>query len=327
MGATAAHVTFSTGVPNSIRSTLGALIALFTVAERYERRQSVWALLITLCVLGAIIVYRTGMPAGLGGLVQTTVAVVVAWVLGTWSRERRTYVGVVEERAAAAERRRDEDARRAVSEERERIAREMHDVVTHHVSVMVIQSGAAERALRRRPEDALQAISAIGVTGRQALADMRIMLGILGPVRTEGEETSDVPEPMPRLDRLGELIESVRAAGLPVELTVSGERQPMHPGVELSAYRIIQEALTNTLKHAHGARSFVSVRFGPSSLELSVRDEGGSGSSGIAGSGRGRGLIGMRERVAVFGGEFRAGPIPGGFGIEALLPLDVAEAR
>jgi signal transduction histidine kinase len=126
---------------------------------------------------------------------------------------------------------------------------------------------------------------------------------------------------MPGLDRLGELIESVRAAGLPVELSVSGARRPLHPSVELSAYRIIQEALTNTLKHAHGARSHVAVRFGPGELELSIRDEGGTGSRDLAAQGQGRGLIGMRERVAVFGGELRAGPAPGGFGIDVRLPL------
>jgi signal transduction histidine kinase len=272
--------------------------------------------------MGSLIVYQTGLPAGLGGLVQTSVAVVVAWVLGTWARERRAHVDIAEERAAVAEQRRIEEARRAVAEERERIAREMHDVVTHHVSVMVIQAGAAERALERRPEDARQAIAAIAATGRQALADMRTMLGILGPARAlDTDAHEEVPEPMPGLDRLGELIESVRAAGLPVELSITGARRPLHPGVELSAYRIIQEALTNTLKHAHGARSHVAVRFSPGELLLSIRDEGGSGSRDLANQGHGRGVIGMRERVSVFGGDFEAGPVPGGFGVEVRLPL------
>jgi signal transduction histidine kinase len=185
--------------------------------------------------------------------------------------------------------------------------------------VIAIQAGAAERALARRPQDARQAIAAIATTARQAMADMRTMLGVLGPPR-EGAD-ADAPEPMPGLDRLGELIESVRAAGLPVELAVSGERRPLDQGVELSAYRVIQEALTNTLKHAGGARSRVSVRYGVDDIELVVEDEGGSGPRELAGDGQGRGLIGMRERVALFGGDFAAGPSPTGYRVTARLPL------
>jgi signal transduction histidine kinase len=215
-----------------------------------------------------------------------------------------------------------------VAEERERIARELHDVVTHHVSVMVIQAGAAEMALSDRPEAARGALRAIGETGREALSDMRTMLGILGP----GPEAVDVPPgevrpPIPGLDRLGELIESVRAAGLPVELSIAGERPPMHPGVELSAYRIVQEALTNTLKHARGARSHVSVRYEDDAVELTIDDENGTGPRDMAHQGNGRGLIGMRERAAVFGGRFWAGPTAGGFRVEARLPISAPEDR
>jgi signal transduction histidine kinase len=326
LSATVGHFLVSTGSPSSIRATLGALIALFTVSERYERRQSVWALVITLISVGSIIVYRAGFPAGLGGLVQILVAVTVPWILGNWSRERRTYADLAEARAVTAERLRDEEARRAVAEERSRIARELHDVVTHHVSVMVIQADAAESALTRQPEEARTALTTIAATGRQALGDMRTMLGVLGPpTGTEPSLTPGVPEPAPGLDRLGDLLESVRAAGLPVELSVTGERQRLHPRIELSAYRIIQEALTNTLKHARGSKANVSLTFGSRVLDVTIADDGGRRASPSTSDGHGRGLIGMRERVAMLGGELRAEPTGEGFRVEARLPLAEVE--
>ena len=318
LAATMAHALLAL---DNLSSGLPLLITIFTVAEARDRRTSAIAAIVAAALFFALIAWRGGLPAATGSLVQTQLAVLAAWTLGTWARERQAYIGTVEERARHAEQTRDAEARRAVVEERERIAREMHDVVTHHVSVMVIQAGAAERALDRRPEDARQAIEAVGSTGRQALADMRTMLGILGPPRDSEALAGDALEPMPGLDRLGELIESVRAAGLPVELSVSGERRRLHPGVELSAYRIIQEALTNTLKHADGARSSVSVAFGPTDLALTVTDEGGHRARDLASAGHGRGLIGMRERLAMFGGEFEAGPSSTGFRVTARLPL------
>ncbi len=231
--ATILHALFAT---DSLNTTLGSLIAVFTVAERYDRRVSIPAALAMGGSMGAIIAVKAGLPASLGALVQTLLAVLVSWTLGTWGRERRAYVGTVEQRAERAERDREERARRAVDDERERIARELHDVVTHHVSVIVIQAGVARRVLEKRPEDAASAIAAIDTAGRQALTDMRRMLGILGPSDATTVDGSTEPlEPMPSLDRLGELLESVRAAGLPVELSVRGDRPPLDPGVELSA--------------------------------------------------------------------------------------------
>lgn len=303
-----------------LSSGLPVLIAVFTVAESYPRRRSVpWAL-VTAIGFFALIAIRGGIPAALGSVIQTQLAVLAAWTLGAWARERQAYIGLVEERAALAERTREERAERAVAEERERIAREMHDVVTHHVSVMVIQAGAAERAMERRPAEARGAVAAIAATGRQALADMRTMLGILGPPRRGTDAVADAPEPMPGLDRLGELIESVRAAGLPVELTVSGERRRLDPGVELSAYRIIQEALTNTLRHAHASQVAVRVRLVGDALTIDVTDDG-------CGPGRtspdhpvGHGLVGMRERAALYGGTLAVGAGPdGGYRVTASL--------
>lgn len=327
VGATILHAALAY---ESLSTTLGSLIALFTVAERCGRRTASLAGLATAAAFGAIILVKAGIPAALSSLVQTELTVFVAWLMGIWSRERRQYVGTVEERAIRAEREREARAERAVAEERERIARELHDVVTHHVSVIVIQAGAGLRAIARRPEDVREALTAIDASGRRALADMRRMLGILGPRAgatsaspagvTEADESL---APMPGLDRLGELIEHVRTAGLPVELSIAGEARQLDPGVELSAYRIIQEALTNTLKHAPGARSHVEVRYEPAAVEIRVTDAGGSGGGPLATPGRdGHGLIGMRERVAIFGGSLDAGPAGGGFRVVARLPVD-----
>jgi signal transduction histidine kinase len=318
MGATVAHAFFATG--ESLNSTMGSLVAIYTVADQYDRRRSAIAAVISGLAIAVVIVGKVGIPAGLSGLIQSELSVAILWVLGTWARERRRYLGTVEERALHAEHEREERAQRAVAEERERIAREMHDVVTHHVSVIVIQAGAGLRALERRPEDARDALQAIDESGRRALADMRRMLGILGRPANAAEE---VPAPMPGLDRLGELLEQVRAAGLSVELAVVGEPRELDAGIELTAYRIIQEALTNSLKHARGARARVDVRYEPDALEVRVVDDGGRGEVGSAAlGGQGHGLIGMRERVALFGGRFEAGPRDDGFRIAARLPLD-----
>ena len=310
----------------SLNTTLGSLIALFTIAERTERRVSIVGYAILAIGFGLLIIVRGGIPQALGGFVQTEVSVLATWVLGSWAGERRTYIGTVEDRALRAEREREARAERAVADERQRIARELHDVVTHHVSVIVIQAGAALRALERRPADAREALQAIDATARLALADMRRMLGILGtaPVTTEPERGL---EPMPGLDRLGPLIESVRAAGLPVELSIDGQRRALDPGIELSAYRIVQEALTNALKHAEGARASVQVRYEPKALEVRVADHGGRGTTPVGSLDTGgHGIIGMRERVALFGGTLEAGPADDGFRVVARLPLEPTAA-
>lgn len=304
-----------------VNESLGALVALFTVAERYERRVSVVAVLAVAGSFAAIIVARAGTAQiAVSGFFQTMLSVGIVWALGDWARTRRRYATAIEENARLQEADREERARRAVQDERERIARELHDIVTHHVSVIVIQAGAGLTALDRRPEQARTALEAIDRTSRQALTDMRRMLGILGEAGAPGDPSR---APMPGLGRLGELIEEVRAAGLPVELSIEGVRRPLDDGVELSAYRIVQEALTNSLKHAQGGRARVRLAYEPRALEIEVTDQGGSGRRdlGEAGSG-GRGLIGMRERVALFGGDFEAYATPTGFRVRARLPLE-----
>jgi signal transduction histidine kinase len=331
-GATMAHAALAR---EQLSTTLGFLVALFTVGEREDRRTSGIVALVAAVIVGVLIGSRVPLPAGLSGLVQTELAILATWVLGTWSRDRLLRLETAEQRATRLELDREERDRQAVAEERERIARELHDVVTHHVSVIVIQAGAAERAMDKRPADARAAIEAIDRTARQALTDMRRMLGILGRAAPAGGASGDAEgggddlAPMPGLDRLGDLLERVRAAGTPVELSITGDRRPLDPGVELSAYRIIQEALTNALRHAPGARARVEVGYGPSLLEIRVDDDGPGRSQGRATgawapsgeAGSGHGLIGMRERVAVFGGEFEAGPTERGFRVSARLPL------
>jgi signal transduction histidine kinase len=320
--ATVAHAALATG---SLNTSLGSLFALYAVADQAERRRSAVAGLILGIGLGAIIVAKAPMPAGLGSLLQAELAVAVAWILGTWAHERRAYIGTVEDRAARAEREQQEGAARAVASERARIARELHDVVSHQVSVIVIQAGAARRALGRRPDDVAAAIEAIETAGRHALTDMRRMLGILGD---PGPGMPGPLTPMPGLDELGALVERVRAAGIRVELSVDGDRRPLDPGVEVGAYRIVQEALTNVLKHASASDALVAVAFEPEVLRIDVENRRTGRSADLPpGSNEGRGLIGMRERATVLGGTLDAGPTPTGFRVSARLPIAVQRER
>jgi signal transduction histidine kinase len=212
------------------------------------------------------------------------------------------------------DREREVNARRAVLEERVRIARELHDVVAHHVSVMGVQAGVARRLFDRDPAEAVAAIGSVETASRQAIADLQQLVGVL---RRQGD--GDDLAPQPSLQRLPELVEHMRQTGLPVELTVKGHQGPLPAGVELSAYRIIQEALTNTLKHAGPARAAVSVRYGNGAVELEVVDDGQGSPPARPGTG-GKGLVGMQERVRLYGGRLDVGPrLGGGFRVHAVL--------
>ena len=349
--ATFGHILLAFGL-ESVNESIGGLVALYTVAEQRDRRTSVPAAIVLAISFAAVFAAAGALPQGLSGLLQTELSVVLGWAFGDFARTRGLVARLTADRDRLLELERDERAARAVQRERERIARELHDVVTHHVSVVVIQAGAAQRALDRHPEQVGEALGAIERTGRQALVDMRRMLGILGEA---GDVATDVArdaglgsaagptgrEPMPGLDRIGELFERVRAAGLPVEVAVSGSPRPLEAGVELSAYRIVQEALTNALKYASGSRATVALRYAADVFEVEVVNAGGIGpgaSARTSGSGtepggfepahEGRGLIGMRERVGLFGGRLEAGPTHDGFRVVARLPLrvDAAEA-
>jgi signal transduction histidine kinase len=316
LGATLGHA-FLADTEN-LNESIGVLVALFTVADRERRRVSIAALVVVAASFASIFVVKLWVPAALAGMIQTVLTVVAVWALGDWVGTRRRYGDAIEENARLQEAERSERSKRAVQDERDRIARELHDIVTHHVSVIVIQAGAGLTALERRPEQSKLALEAIDRTSRAALTDMRRMLGILGEATT-----GDSREPVPGLSRLGQLIEEVRSAGLPVELSVTGTPRTLDAGVELSAYRIVQEALTNTLKHARDARARVTLGYEPRALDVDVRDEGGSGRRDLGeATPGGRGLVGMRERVAIYDGEFEAGAVPGGFRVHARLPLD-----
>jgi signal transduction histidine kinase len=217
-----------------------------------------------------------------------------------------------------------EALRRATEQERARIARELHDVVTHNVSVMVIQAGAARKVLATAPDKASDALIAVEAGGRAAMAELRQVIGLLGidGDNTDPHDGADLT-PQPGLDQLESLVARVRDAGLPVELTVLGRVRPLSPGVELAAYRVVQESLTNTMKHASGAAAMVTVEHRDDALRIEVVDTGGTPSeSGRAG--QGRGLIGLRERLAVYGGTLHAGPrLTGGYRVEAHIPVEV----
>jgi signal transduction histidine kinase len=244
-----------------------------------------------------------------------TAFALVAWLAGRWLRTRSQLTEELHEAAVQAQEAHERDAARAAAEERRRIAREMHDVVAHSVSVMVVQAGGARRILERDPRRAIEAATRIEDVGRAALTEMRRLLGVLH----HGDEESD-RAPQPTLRELDGLIARSRAAGLPVTLVVEGAPRPLPPGQDLAAYRVVQEALTNALKHSGSAPTSVTVRWEASRLELKIVDTGGTGMNGTNGSGHG--LVGMEERMRLYDGSLRAGPAKGGgFEVVARMPL------
>ena len=231
-------------------------------------------------------------------------------------RDRQLRAEALAARAELLEREQELRAHEAVAEERARIARELHDLVAHNVSVMVVQAGAERHALGEEQASTRDALTSIEQAGRQALAEARRLLGML---RRKG--ASEDLEPQPSIDQIDLLVEQVARAGLQVKLEVEGEPGPLPAGVDLCAYRVVQEGLTNALKHAGPAQTEVVLRYAPRSFEVEIRDDG-RGSSDLSGEGAGHGLIGMRERVTLYGGELKAGPREGGgFEIHAHLPL------
>jgi signal transduction histidine kinase len=306
---------------------IGVLLALYSVAANTDRQTALAAAGITTIGI-AVSVAGTAMSENqrpeeiLVTAVANYVIYATAWILGDNIRVRHAYTASLEARAAMLERERGEHARLAVAEERARIARELHDVVAHHVSVMVVQSAAARRILARDPGLATVALDVVETTGRQALVEMRRMLGLL-----RSDEPSDDLAPQPTLERLEGLIDQVRDAGLEVELIVEGERRPLPAGIDVNAYRIVQEALTNVLKHAGKARATVRVRFDARHLALEITDDGrGAAAAILDAPGDGQGLVGMRERVQLHGGELLAGPrIQGGYRVAASLPIDAPD--
>ncbi|MFJ8912096.1 sensor histidine kinase [Amycolatopsis sp. NPDC102389] len=342
-------VTFATGATvsllhlamgNDLRPVdVVALIGLFSVAAWGSRRLSFALLAAGLLVTGAwsfhaaesntrepaptpprIIIIDPLAPPGpeddqvqdWGGFPGIGLSLAVAWLAGLNTRQRRIRLSVLEQRAADLERERDTQAALAVAAERGRISRELHDVVAHALSVVVLQAQGAQAELERRPERTREALDAIVGTGRTALSEIRRLLGALGQDEPEWE-------PRPGAERLPRLAADIRSAGTPVEFRVEGEPRPLPSTVDLAAYRIVQEALTNVLKHAGPAASVTIVmRYEPGTLEIEVTDDGIAAEEP---SGSGHGIEGMRERVNVLGGTFDAGPRPErGFAVRATLP-------
>jgi len=242
------------------------------------------------------------------------------WAFGRWMRHRAHESLVLAERAQAAERDAQQQASRAVAEERARIARELHDLVAHSIGVMVIQAQGTQRAIETDPELARAALSSIESTGRTGMGEMRRLLGLL----TTADEDADTM-PQPTLKEVPDLVARVREAGPQVELAVEGTVRDLQPGVELTGYRVVQEAMTNVLKHARTSTVEVRIRYQPDSLDIEVRDCGHEGSDVAASAEKGgHGLVGMRERVGLYGGTLRTGSRPDGKGfmVHARLPLD-----
>ena len=291
------------------------LVAAYSVARHAPARAAAAGA----AVLGvALLIVELRVP-----VVGTTANVPFTWVpfclalaAGRALHARERGHAETSERARRLEAERDASVRTAVAEERERIARELHDIVAHCVSVMVVQAGAAEDLLDRDRQRARQPLVAIQESGREAVAELRRMLGLL-----RGDAAAPALRPQPGTAELDELVAQMGAAGLSVRLQVAGIPRPLPPGIELTGYRIVQEALTNTLKHAGPTSATVSLRYDEHSLEIEVVDDGRGGTV----DGRGHGLIGMRERTALYGGELDAGPRPqGGFRVRARLPVERA---
>lgn len=321
MAAIAAEAAVAGDAPIGGEVLFPTLVALYSVAAYADRRRALTGLAVAWV---ATLVHGAHDPNVLsfGDFVLVDLFFFWflgggSWLAGRYVRSRRQEASDFELRAARLEREREEKARQAVIEERSRIARELHDVIAHGVSLMGVQAAAAERVLDSDPERAREPLRSIQDAAREAIAELRRLLGVL---RELDGEPSRLPQPT--LVQLDSLLEHVRASGLEVELTREGPRSPLPAGIELSAYRIVQEALTNVLKHGGPGRARVWVRRRPHDLEIEVIDDGVAEPDAAA-VGNGHGLVGMRERVALYGGTLEAGPRPaGGYSVRARLPLE-----
>ncbi|WP_116026082.1 sensor histidine kinase [Thermomonospora umbrina] len=311
--------------PSSVADVAAFLLAIYTIAAHRALAHSALGGVIAFVGFNAMLVlydvHTTFVDYITGGALLIGV-----WVLGRNLRLRRAHLAELEDRAARLERARGTDARAARVEERSRIARELHDVVAHHVSVMTVQAGAARRILDKNPESAREAMTTIEEVGRTALSEMRRIVGVLRTERDAAAPAGRELSPQPGIADLGELVDHVRETGLAVQLWIEGEARTLSPGVDLAAFRLIQEALTNILKHAGPqARAWVRLRYGDHDLTVEIEDNGRGAETLLSDNGDrpGHGLVGMYERVALYGGELRIGPrVGGGFGVRARFPLE-----
>jgi signal transduction histidine kinase len=297
-------------------SFLSALAASFLLGLLSERRQALIG--IGIANAAVLIIVGNDPDRASGDFIFTPLLFTAVWLCALGFGRKLEQARGAEERAARLEREREEQARAAVAEEQARIARELHDVVGHSVSVMTVQASAVRRLLRPDQEREREALLVVEQAGREALAEMRRLVGVL-----RRPEEAPALAPQPSLQHLDRLIEQAREAGLPVELRIEGEATELPAGLDLTAYRLVQEGLTNAMKHARATRAEVVVRYGEGAVELLVSDDGrGTKDGDGATESGGHGLVGMRERVAVYGGELDAGPRPeGGYALRARLPL------
>ncbi|HEX2132028.1 MAG TPA: sensor histidine kinase [Actinophytocola sp.] len=320
----AAYLTLLFGIPHAlfelgVASFTTACIALYTLVVYVGRRQAAVFLAANALITGiqTPLQYEDRDNVVLT-LMMATLMLALSWLLGEFVAARRAYHAEVEQRLSLLEVERDHQAQMAVAAERARIARELHDVVAHAVSVMVVQADGAAYAVHDKPDLAERAVQTISRTGREALAELRRLLGVLRSEDESGDRT-----PQPGTQSLSELAERVRAVGLPVRLELVGDVDDLPAGVGLGIYRIVQEALTNSLKHAGpGTRAMVRVERAADHVELEISDDGRQAMRTLVGVAGGNGLIGMRERALVFGGSLEAGPrADGGWQVRARLPL------
>jgi signal transduction histidine kinase len=312
---------------NLVPLGLSILIYVYTVASLCRRRVALAALAATEALLVLVFLARPDTLGDRTTLLGDLVAVAAAWWLGDGTRRRQDAIAAARQRAVELERAREELARTAVVEERLRIARELHDVVAHSMSIVAVQSGVGAHVLDSQPEEARKALAAVEVTSRQALSEMRRLLGVL---RQEAEPAGSLA-PSPGLAEVDALAAEVAKAGARVEVRIEGTRPELPLGLDLSAYRIVQEALTNVVRHAGPATARVRIRYAVDAVDLEVVDDGVGSANGRQESASdrqirrsaGHGILGMRERAALYGGTLDAGPLAGGgFRVAAHLPVE-----
>jgi len=299
--------------------TIAVGVALFSVADAGHRRAGVGAIL---AVVGGFL--AIGILLGRGHVIDLITALwfagwlVASLILGETTRGRRAYLEEVEQRAQEAERGREDEARRRASEERIRIARELHDVLAHRISMISVQSGVGAHLLDRDPDQARRALIAVNQASKEALQELRATLGLLRQV--DGPESRS---PAPGLAQLERIVASTTAAGVDVRLEVSGQPRDLPTGVDLAAYRIIQESLTNVIRHARAATARIAIAYQRSDVVIQIDDDGHGLDVQGPPAGGGNGLLGMRERTTALGGDLEAGPnAAGGFRVRARLPLE-----
>ena len=292
------------------------LLVMVYSAGAYTQGRSARAAVVVIALGLAVDIPTLLAGKPVGQVAGPDVALLIAFTFGLLFNRLRRRAAEQERRAVRAERQKQEAVERAAAEERARIARELHDVISHDVSLMVLQA-SVERHVRGDEDPTAQALASIESTGREALTELRRMLGVLRRPSTEAPLA-----PQPGVSQLPQLVEQVRAAGLPVQLVVQGDPVPMPPGLDIAVYRIVQEALTNVTKHAAGAEVTTTVRYGPDTLDIEVLNEDSGHGPALMLPAGGHGLVGLRERIALFGGTLEAAPRDtGGFRLRAVLPL------